>query len=457
VKSNARIARRHVLRGLGTIALGLPWLEAMVTSDAQAQSTSVAKRFIAVYQPGGTVLDKWRPSGTETSFTLSPILEPFAALQDRIAVLDGIDMKSAVGEQHQAGILAFLSGTPQSAQHNQYAGGPSIDQVIAAIASDGKPRKSLELAVRWATGKSHGNLHPINALNFADDARFSPIPPRIDPVEIWQSLFGSLDPTDSSATADTLLRKKSMLDFLDKRYDTLSLRLGQGDRAKLEEHLTKIRELENSLSAIVNESSSCAAPAVVDTGDYNPTSGKNSSDDGSLKDTSSDAAIPKVGKYMMDMIVMALACDMTGVATLQWSDTEAKHTFPWLQLSEHHHFYQHDGGFKPNECQKICTWYSEQHAYLLSQLEAVAIGEKTLLDETVVLFGSELQNPPSHAKDNMPFTLAGNGGGLKTGRYLKYNRASHNDLLLAILRLFGDTRNTFGDPGYCSGPLSGIV
>jgi Protein of unknown function (DUF1552) len=244
---------------------------------------------------------------------------------------------------------------------------------------------------------------------------------------------------------------------LDKRYVALSQRLGTGDRVKLEEHLSQIRELENSLTAITGGNTSCVAPAVVDTSDYNPASGKNSADDGSTKDTSSDAAIPKVGKYMMDMIVMALACDLTGVATLQWSDTEAKHTFPWLNLSEHHHYYQHDGGFKPTECEKICTWYSEQHAYLLSRLEAVAVGDKTLLDETVVYFGSELQEPPSHLKNNMPFLLGGNGGGLQTGRYLKYNNPSHNDLLLAILRLFGDTRETFGNPSYCSGPLSGIV
>jgi Protein of unknown function (DUF1552) len=451
-----RISRRDVLRGTGSIAIALPWLEAMST-DAQAQTSGVAKRFIAVYQPGGTVLNKWRPSGSETDFTLSPILRPLEALKSRIAVLDGIDMKSAVGGIHEGGMVAFLSGTPQSAQHSQYASGPSVDQVIAGIASAGKPRKSLEVAVRWATGKSHGNLHPINSLNFADDARFSPIPPRIDPVEIWDSLFKNLNPSDTTETANLLARKQSMLDFLDKRYVSLSQRLGAGDRVKLEEHLSQIRELENNLTAISGDNTGCVVPTVVDTSDYNPASGKNSSDNGSIKDTSSDAAIPKVGKYMMDMIVMALACDRTSVATLQWSDTEAKHTFPWLNLSEHHHFYQHDGGFKPAECEKICTWYSEQHAYLLSRLEAVAVGDKTLLDETVVYFGSELQDPPNHAKNNMPFMLAGNGGGLQTGRYLKYNNPSHNDLLLALLRLFGDTRPTFGDPRYCTEPLSNLV
>jgi hypothetical protein len=452
-----RLSRRHLLRGAGSLAIGLPWLEAMESGDAQAQSLTTAKRFISVFQPGGTVLSKWRPSGNEADFVLSPILEPLEAVKDKLLIIDGVDMKSAIGGIHEGGIVALLTGTPQSDRHNRYASGPSVDQVIAATASSGKTRKSLELAVRWATGKSHGNLSPINSLNFADDAQFSPVPPRIDPVQIWDTLFGSIDPVDPGATAAVLARKQSMLDFLDRRFEGTAQRLGATDRAKLEQHLSQLREMEKSLAAMAPAQGECTVPQVVDTSTYNPTSGKQSADDGSVKDSASDAAIPTVGKYFMDMIVAALACDLTGVATLQWTDTEAKHTFPWLELSEHHHFYQHDGGFKPNECERICRWYSEQHAYLLSALAQVDMGGHTLLDETVVFFGSELQEPPSHAKNNMPFMLAGNGGGLVTNRYLRYSGASHNDLLLGLLRLFGDERATFGDARYCSGVLAGMI
>jgi hypothetical protein len=170
-----------------------------------------------------------------------------------------------------------------------------------------------------------------------------------------------------------------------------------------------------------------------------------------------DTVIPKVGKYFTDMLVMALACDITAVASLQWSDTEAKYTFPWLNLTQHHHFYQHDGGFKPVECQQIYTWYSQQHLYLIQQMAAVDMGGHTLLDESVVFFGSEIQEPPTHIKTNMPFILAGGGGGLRTGRWVKYNSVSHNNLLVSILNLFGDTRTTFGDKNYCAGPLPNLV
>lgn len=453
----SKLNRRDVLRGLGSIAIGLPWLEAFVSAPAQAQSSTAAKYFVSVFQPGGTVLDKWRPSGTEAAFTLSPILQPLESVKGDLVIVSGVDMKSAIGEQHQAGIVALLTGTPQSGKHGQYAAGPSVDQVIAEIASAGKPRKSIELAIRWATGKSHGNLSPINSLNFANDANFSPLSPRLDPVEVWDSLFGTLQPDVAGATNDMLTRKQSILDFLDKRYTTVAASLGARDRAKLDEHLTQIRQLEQTLTTVSTDTTTCTAPDEVNTSSYNPQSGKGASDDGSNPDRSSDAAIPLVGKYFMDMLVMALSCDMTGVATLQWSDTEAKHTFPWLDLSEHHHYYQHDGGFKPAECEKVATWYSEQHSYLISKLAQVSLGERSLLDDTIVFFGSELQDPPSHKKNSMPFMLAGRGGGLQSGRYLEYAGASHNDLLVSLLNLFGDPRSSFGANQYCTGPLPGLV
>jgi len=452
-----RLSRRAMLKGAGSIAIALPWLEIMERGRASAQAATAAQRFLAVYTPGGTVQDKFWPTGSESAFTLSPILKPLEALQGKLLVLQGLEMKSAIGEQHQAGIVAWLSGTPQSDQHRQYASGPSIDQVIATRISADKPKRSLELAVRWATGKSHGLLHPINSINFEDNGRFSPIPPRLDPVAIYGDLFGNLDPSQSNEGRARLQRKQSILDFVGRRYQRLLARVGTADRQKLEQHLTKIREIEQALSTQVVPDAECRAPEQVDTSDYDPTTGLSSTDDGSVRDGSTDAAIPKVGKLMIDMMVMAMACDITSVGTLQWSDTEAKHTFPWLGLSEHHHFYQHDGGFRPAECQKIGTWYSEQHAYLLSSMDQVDMGGHSLLDESVVFFGSELADPPSHSKTSMPFLLAGGGGGLRGGRWLKHDRRPHNDLLVSILNLFGDARQSFGTPEHCTGPLGNLV
>lgn len=458
-----RLHRRAVLRGAGSIAIALPWLEIM-GEGRTARAAEAGKRFVTVYTPGGTVMNdgngqnRWRPSGSETDWTLSPILSPLELVKSKLLVLDGLGMPSAIGEQHQAGIIAWLTGTNQDG--GGYSQGPSVDQVIADKISQDKALRSLQLAIRWGTGKSHGLLSPINCVNFENNASFDPIPPRLDPQAIFTALFGTLDPDNADDIKARIERKKSILDHVDRKYADLSARLGAADRTKLEQHLDKIRELEKSLDDEVVPTAVCHLPDAVDTADYDPTTGLNSADDGSVVNATTDEAIPKVGKFFMDMLVMALACDITGVASLQWTDTEAKHTFPWLGLDQHHHFYQHDGGFRPVECEQIYTWYSEQHAYLLEQMDLVDMGGHTLLDESVVFFGSELADPPSHDKSTMPFLLAGGGGGLRGGRFLDCTGLadrSHNNLLVALLNLFGDARTSFGDANYCSGPLAGLT
>jgi hypothetical protein len=455
-----RLSRRAVIRGAGTIAIGLPWLECMEDEVKAQTAPSTAQRFVAVYQPGGTVIDKWRPTGSEDAPVYGSILAPLEPVKDKVLIVDGLDMKSAVGEQHQAGIIGFLTGAVQGVAQKYSASragaeNASIDQIIASKISKGiKPMSSLQIAVRWATGKSHGLLHPINAMNFEDTTTNAPMPPRLEPSEIWTALFGSLMPT-TPAVDTALLRKKSILDFVDKRYAALSARVSATDRIKIEDHLDKIRQIENGLTTTGQPvAAACVPPTLIDTSDYNAKSGLNSADDGSLKDAQTDQAIPKVGLLMTDMLVMALACDRTAVASLQWSDTEAKHTFPWLDLSEHHHYYQHDGGFNAPACEKISIWYSEMHLHLIQAMAAVDMGGHTLLDESVVFVGSEISDPSTHKKLNMPFLLAGNGGGLRTGRHVRYQSRSHNDLLVSILNLFGDDRTTFGNANYCAGPLT---
>lgn len=454
-----KLSRRALLRGAGGVAIALPWLEIMGPPKvAHAQAAVPAGRFLSVYTPGGTVADQFWPTGTADAPVLSPILQPLQPVLDKLLILRGLDMKCAVGEQHQAGIIGWLTGSRQEGSPNNYTQYPSIDQVIAGKISKGvKAKASLQMAIRWATGKSHGLLHPINSVNFEDGPSLAPIPPRLDPVEIFEELFGALDPSLAGDAEAKLLRKKSILDFVDGRYVALSQRLGAADKAKLEQHLSKIREIEMGLDKGAVGSDRCKAPALIDTTGYNPTTGLMSGDNGEIRDESTDEMIPAVGKLMLDMMVMAFACDITAVGSFQWTDTEAKHTFPWLGLSEHHHYYQHDGGFRPVECAKISGWYSEMHAYLLGEMDKVDMGGHTLLDESVVFFGSELSEPPTHRKESMPFLLAGRGGGLKGGRHLNFNGAPHNDLLVAILNLFGDERASYGHPEYNSGALTGLT
>ena len=450
-----RLSRRSVIKGAGGIALALPWLEAMThRRPARAAAPAVApKRFLAVYTPGGTVRsgsigDRYTPTGTETAFTLSPILAPLEPVKSSVIVVDGLHLKCGDQslfnvEQYQGGMVGWLTGLVQPGSGN-WVKGPSIDQVLAPRLSAGKPLPSLQVAVRWGTGKSHGKMTPMDTCTFEGADPFRPIMPRLDPVEIWKALFNDIKPPGNAWD-------KSILDAVGKRYTKLAQRLGGADRQRLEAHLERIRDLEKRVGSV---SGACAAPALVDTSDYNPTSGLNSSDDGSITDLRTDAAIPKVGKLMMDMMVMALACDLTSVGFLQWCDSEAKYTAPWLNLPQTHYFYENGGGYRPAELERLYTWYTAQHAYLLQQLAAVDMGGHSLLAETVVFFGTELENPASHAKKNMPFLLA--GGGLRTGRWIKYPGDPHNNLLVSLLNLFGDPRTTFGDPRCCTGSLPNL-
>jgi hypothetical protein len=452
-----KLDRRTVIKGAGTIAIALPWLEAMVAPRrANAQTTSVPlKRFVTVYQPGGTVRsgsigDKYTPTGSETAFTLSPILAPLEPVKSKLLIVDGLnltcgDQSRYMVEQHQGGSVGWLTGAVQPGSGN-YPKAPSIDQVLAGRLSTGKSYASLELAVRWATGKSHGKLSPMNAMYF-DAATGTPRPPRLDPQDIFNTLFGSVTGgTGTDPNAIALMRKRSILDFVDKKYSALKAKVGTADRDRLDQHFTQLRSLEQRIVITPPAVSTCKSPTKVDTTGYNPTSSLNSADNGSIKDTETDKKIPTVGQFMMDMMVMALACDKTGVISLQWTDTEAKHTFPWLNLSEHHHFYQHDGTFRPTECAQIATWYSQMHLYLLQQMQKVDMGGHTLLDESLVFFGSELADPPSHGKTNMPFLLAGGDGkAVRTGRWIKCGGVPHNKLLTSLLNLYGDTRTSFGD------------
>lgn len=446
MKKSLRLSRRALLRGAGGVAIALPWLEAMSPDRRAHAADAPARRFLAVYNPGGTILERWRPDGTESDFTLSPILAPFEPVKSRLIVLDGIDMASATfyGEQNQSGMIAWLTGTEQRGS-STWATGPSLDQVLARRLQGSRRLSSLSMAVRWGTGKSHGQLSPINVVNYADDATFTPLAPRLDPQELWVDLFGALSPNPPGWD-------RSMLDEVMVRYRSLADRLGAADRIRLDAHLEQVRSLERKLAQLAR----CSAPERVDTTGYDPLAGLNSDDPGRVKDVATDAMIPSVGRFMTDMMVMALSCDITAVGTLQWSDSEAKHTFPWLDLNEHHHYYMNDGGFHPPELERIATWYSAQHTYLLRAMERVDMGGHSLLDESVVFFGSNLQNPATHAKTDMPFLLAGNGGGLRTGRYLRFSHPSHNDLLVSIANLFGDPRSTFGDPRFCEGPLAGV-
>lgn len=481
ITSKNRIHRRTVLRGAGGMAIGLPFLSAMLRPGRSHADESTPTRLITFFSPGGTLLDKWRPTGSETSFSLQPMMSPLAPYQDRLLFVDGLDLSITQighGHPHARGMGGVLTGQQLLAGNFNtnggnagFSAGVSLDQAISASISRGLRFPSLEVSAGWSTGISAGGQpHPGNIITYQPPVTAGgqavPVPPATDPLNTLRSVFDGVG-QDAEANAKALAWNQSILDGVQGDYNRVMGKLGSEDRSKVQAHLTLIRDIELGLQQMGTDS--CVVPGNVD-----PTAGyyddpiaegvsRGDADGGDMSITTG-AKVPLKGKIMTDILVAALACDLTRVGTMQWSDAEAKFMLGFLKesngqsLKDHHHGYQHDRGFQPEALELIYHFYAENLAYLLQKLDSVQEGNGTMLDNSLVLAVTEIQMPENHAQNNMPFLLAGKAGGrIRSGRWLKVPSQPHNNLLVSILNTFGLADTSFGHPDFCDGALSGLA
>lgn len=441
-----RMNRRTFLRGAGGVAVALPFLDAMAGS---ASALEFPKRFVVFFTGLGTVKDAWRPTGTETSFTLGEILAPLAPYQDKLLILEGIDMESAYhgpGDPHQQGIGQALTGTElQEGDLFPYAcdpsarvgwgGGISVDQFLAAQIGQHTKLGSLELGVQV----QHANVS--SRLSYRGPGQ--PVPPEDDPRAVFDRLFTDFD-ADPVSVADRRAMRRRVLAAVMEDYGDLARRLGPDDRRKIEQHLEAVNDIEKRLDAPSVALGACASPEL-----------------GGPFDVYDNDSFPAIGKAQLDLLAMALACDLTRVASIQWSTTEAGKVFSWLGQSQTHHALSHSSLNDVTSQQQLIAigrWHAEQLAYLLAQLDAVKEGTGTLLDHTMILWCTDIAVGQTHARRDMPYVIAGGcGGALRTGRYLRYEGNPHNDLLVAICNAMGVSVSTFGNPAYCTGLLPGLL
>ncbi|MEO8904507.1 MAG: DUF1552 domain-containing protein [Polyangiaceae bacterium] len=468
ITSKNRITRRSVLRGAGGIAVALPFLDAMLLPRQSHAAGSVPLRLVVFYSPGGTLLDQWRPTGTETNFTLSSMMAPLNPFKDRVILVDGLDLSVAinkgVGHPHSRGMAGVLTGTQllpgtfeTGAGGASFADGPSVDQVIAGRNSAGLKFKSLEYSSGWSiSGRSAGETaYAANIINMAGSKM--PIAPQVNAIAAFKRIF-SMVGESAGMMAGANARQQSILDAVMGQYTKISAKLGPSDKQKLSDHLDMIRQMEASLAAPSGGGTSCVVPPMPTIGDNAVTS---STASGSGVDVTA-TLVPQKGQAMVDLLVASLACDLTRVGTMIWADSEAKFImdFDPLKLPDYHHAYQHEHGFQPDALNKIYTWYAQNFAYLLQKLDAVKEADgTTLLDNTLVVWVTEIQKPDTHGQTNVPYVLAGKAQGrVRPGRWLQVKSGTpNNNLLVTILNIFGGTEQTFGDPMYCTGPLAGIT
>jgi hypothetical protein len=476
ITSKNRIHRRTMLRGAGGVVIGLPFLSAMLRPGRSHAQEATPKRFVVFYSPGGTLLDKWRPTGSADSFNFQPMMSPLTPFKDRLTVVDGVDLSVTAlgyGHPHARGMGGVLTGMPLlSGTFNTnmgsagFADGPSIDQVIAGTLSTGLRFKSLEVSSGWSTGISAGGQpHPGSVITYS--ASKTPVPPATDPLNTFTRVFAGAGAGTAGQAQATL--DSSILDSIMEDYRYYSAKLGPEDRGKLDAHLQLIGEAQKGIKVMIK--ATCVPPTGVNQtpGYYNDGANDSISRgalDGGMGAIGAGVKVPEKGRVMTDILVAALACDLTRVGTMQWSDSEAKFMLPFLMgsdgkpLADHHHGYQHDRGFQPGSLETIYNWYASNFAYLLQKMDAIKEGNGlSLLDNSLVLWVSEIQEPSNHGQSNMPFVLAGKAGGtFRSGRWLRMTqRQPHNNMLVSILNVFGLPNTRFGHQNYCTGPLAGLA
>ncbi len=454
-----KLNRRAMLKGTiygGTVAIGLPMLDAMLPRKSAAQAGAAPKRIVFWFSANGTRQDIWSPP-SNMDLSGHPLHASLAPFSQKLIFLDGVDQDvtyDSIGDGHQTGMACLLTnaeilpgdlfcegacdGTNPS--YVGWGGGQSVDQYLAdEIQKDIVTKfKSLELGVQVRSSTVWSRM--------SYSAPDKPVPPRENPNENFNDFFSDLD-SDPLELQLIQRRRKSVLDAVMEDHTAFQQRLGYDDKQKLDKHLQAIRDLEKRLEVNNAFGAACTVPS--------PDLPGNSYEQNDM--------YPATGRAQMDMLVMALACDFTRVASLQWSRSVSNVRFNWVpqRLNEGHHglsHYDDSNGDSQADLLEINKWYSDQFAYLLGLMDGIQEGENTLLDNTVVVWVNELGKGNSHTRRDIPFVLAGSCGGyFRTGQHIEAGGEPHGKLLVSLTHAMDKPVNTFGVPQYSQGPLGGLT
>ena len=442
-RKSPRVSRRRLLSGLAAAGALGPFIPLLNASGAEEQPL----RLILWFTPHGTVYDAWKPAGGETDFTLGPILGKLERHRSRLVILDGVKIKAdGVGAPHTKGLPLLWTASPLIADRTftredesggRYYGwnsAASVDQFILSRVGSMRPYPSLEFGVRC-----QGN-HPGSRMIYS--AAEAPLAPEQDPWQAFKRLIGDIGKT-SGELERLRAERRSVLDLVGSEIADVQARVGSADARKISAHLSAVREIETRLRATPT---SCAGPAL-----------------GTAVDADDADNTPLVFDRMLELMAATLACDLTRVASMQFRKGENDGGYPyrWLGItSQEHHQLSHsadEDSAARAKLTKIYGWYADRFAYFLDLLAAIPEGNGSLLDNCLVVWGSEIGKGNNHSFGRVPFVLAGGAAGrLRTGRYLQYDNVDHNRLLVSICQLMGVDVDTFGKTDAGRGPLPGL-
>ena len=440
------LKRRTLLRGLGA-AVALPTLEAMLNSHgtAYAGGAPVPKRFATFFFGNGVILNRWRPSATGTDWPLSEELTPLANVKSYVNVVSGYKIKIPNLRGHHTGAAGILSGypfiplPPGGAPYNSKFGGPSVDQVAAdAIGSTTFP--SIQVAVSKRLTRGEGPTLQFISHRGPD----APLPQEFNPAALFNRLFATFSPHDPTDPRDRL--RVSVLDAVREDVRRLQVRLGSSDRARLDAHLTGIAEVRSRILALPPQfTTSCVLP--------DPPTEDN-------RDINGIEQLESVSVVMSDLLALAWACDLTRVASYQFSGSVGSTVYSAIGQTDGEHTLTHDSQ-RQNDVHDAVLFVIERFAYLLEKLKASIEGTGNLLDNSCILFSSDVCEGLVHSITDYPILVAGRAGG-----FLKYPGIHHrsttqdntSDVLLTCLRAVGAQADSVGsEGGFSNTPCAGII
>jgi len=439
------ISRRTALKGLG-VTIALPYLEAMAPTSRAAVAAAAAapRRLVFVYFPNGVKTDCWKSTGEGAEFELGRTLKAFEPFKSDMVVFSNLaDANARGGGAHASTMPAYLSGKSIfKTMGNDIRAGVTCDQVVAKKIGEATRFPSLELGCDFGQqdGFCDTGYSCVYQTNISWRSETTPAAKEVNPRVVFDRLFAGGSATETSIVQQQReVMNLSILDLVREQATEITRTVSAGDRRRMDEYLTAIRDIERRIQAPPSNIQADAAHGME-------------------RPTRVPTLFREHFRLMADMLVLALQTDMTRVATLVMATEGNRRSYPELGFTEEHHGVSHHTN-KPDLIEKFVK-INEHHvgemAYLIDRISKTSEGEASLLDNSMIVYGSGMADGNAHAHVDIPTLLFGKGGGtIDTGRHvvLPTNTPICN-LWLSLMERMGVEEERFGDS---TGRLSGLT